>query len=144
MEQKIEAPTEDEFTYVAQMLIHAECITKEIIGEVFDGSIEDLNKLQRIIDSKQIEPESTQSLQSLGLVFGKVFLLNNEGFDWWAVEDEYGRDICVRYKETTLLTFPQTMISKRIEDGKIVDINDMYFGLVETVEELIEENYQNA
>ena len=142
--QRIEAPNEDDLIFVAKMLVFAESLASEMIGENFDGSLKDLERLQKILDTKQIEPEAAQTLHALGLTFGKIFLLGNEGFDWWMVEDEYGRDVCIRYKETTLLTFPQTMISKRIEDGKPVNIIEMYSGLVEKIQDLISENYRNA
>ena len=45
------------------------------------------------------------------------------------LEDEYGKDVCVRHKESTLLIFPQTMISKRIEDGEQVNIAELFYGL---------------
>lgn len=57
------------------------------------------------------------------------------------VEDEYGRDPAIRYKETTLLVFPQTMISKRVEAGEAVDVRVMYEGLCKQLEEIRAENY---
>jgi hypothetical protein len=60
------------------------------------------------------------------------------------VEDEYGRDPALRYKDTTLLVFPQTMISKRIEDGEGVDVRELFDGLRERVEEIRAENHPGA
>jgi hypothetical protein len=37
-----------------------------------------------------VEREATYTLQALGLAFGRVFLTENPGYDWWMVEDEYG------------------------------------------------------
>lgn len=51
---------------------------------------------------------------------------NIEGMDWWIVEDEYGRDPCLRYLETALHLNPLTMISKRIERGESVDIQRIF------------------
>ena len=51
------------------------------------------------------------------------------------VEDEFGRDPAIRYKETTLLLFPLTMISKRIEDGELVNVMAIYEGLEEHVQD---------
>jgi hypothetical protein len=55
------------------------------------------------------------------------------------VEDEYGRDPAIRYKESTLLVFPMTMISKRVEDGEHVDVNELFNGLAKQLAELIQE-----
>ena len=57
--------------------------------------------------------------------------------DWCAVEDEYGRDPALRYRETDLLVFPLTMISKRVEDGESVDVRELLRLLVEKLEQLI-------
>ena len=57
------------------------------------------------------------------------------------VEDAYGRDPAIRYKATTLLAFPRTMISKRVEDGEAVDVRALFDGLRERLEQIRAENY---
>jgi len=47
----------------------------------------------------------------------------------------------VRYKQTTLLAFPQTMISKRIEDGEDVNVSELFSGLRERLETLRKDGY---
>ena len=136
MDQKIEAPNDADIDRIARMLINAKLLAQEIISEELDATLQDLDRLQRIVDTGSIQPEATFQLQSLGLAFGKIFVENNPGYDWWMVEDEYGRDPCVRYKETTLLSFPQTMLSKRIEDGEALDVADLYAGVVDMLEKI--------
>ena len=104
----------------------------------------DLAALQRVIDSRIVEPEATYSLLALGLAFGKVFIGTQANYDWWMVEDEYGRDPAIRYKQTTLLLFPKTMISKRVEDGEQVDVVEIFEGLKETVRDVLAEHYPDA
>jgi Domain of unknown function (DUF3806) len=53
------------------------------------------------------------------------------------VEDEHGRDPAIRYAETSVILFPLTMISKRIESGERVDVFDLYNGMAERAGELI-------
>ena len=144
MEQTIHPPTPEDINAIARKFVHADEVVRQATGSSLSGSETDLTAIQEVLDSKTIEPEATYSLQALGIAFGKVFVENHEGYDWWMVEDEYGRDPAIRYKETTLLIFPQTMISKRIEDGKVVDIHAMYEGLQEHVENLLAENYPDA
>jgi hypothetical protein len=55
------------------------------------------------------------------------------------VEDEYGRDPAIRYKETSLLVFPMTMISKRVEDGEELNVIELFDGLAKQLAELIDE-----
>lgn len=144
MTQRIEAPTEQDIERIAQQLLHAQEVVLEATGSSLSGGMADLALLQRVLDFKFLEPEATYSLQALGIAFGKVFVENNAYYDWWMVEDEYGRDPAIRYKETTLLVFPQTMLSKRIEDGDEVEVEAMYAGLCEQLEEIRLENYPDA
>lgn len=144
MEQIITAPDEEWITYIAKMWLLGNQISKDIIGEEMDGSIADLERIQRILESHQIPATSTQELQSLGILFGKVFVNETPGYDWWVVEDGCGKDACVRFKETTLLTFPQTMISKRVEDGEQINVQELFTGLRDRLDALRMEGYANA
>lgn len=144
MDQRIEAPTENDIDRIARHLIHAEELLLRVAGHRRCGRESDLVAIQSALDSRTIEPEATYSLQALGMAFGKVFVENHENFDWWMVEDEYGRDPAIRYKETTLLVFPQTMISKRVEDGEPVDVRAIYEGLERDVADLLAEHYPGA
>ena len=136
MSQRIEAPNEVDIDRIARQLIHASDLVTSIAGESLNGQDRDLMLIQRVLDSGQLEREATYSLQALGLAFGKVFVQNHADFDWWMVEDEYGRDPAIRYQQTTLLAFPMTMISKRIEDGESVDVRGLYVGLSQRLTEL--------
>ena len=139
--QCIEAPTAEDVDLIARQLMHAEALVREITGAELSGRLADLPLIQRVLDSGVVEPESTYSLQALGMAFGKVFVDNVPDYDFWMVEDEYGRDPALRYKDTTLLVFPQTMISKRIEDGEGVDVRELFVRLRERVEEIRARNY---
>lgn len=144
MDQRIEAPTTDDVDRIARLLIHAEELLSQTAGHKFAGRESDLSAIQMVLDPNKIEQEATYSLQALGMAFGKVFIQNHDNFDWWMVEDEYGRDPAIRYKETTLLVFPQTVISKRVEDGEAVNVRALYESLELNVEELVAENYPYA
>jgi hypothetical protein len=98
MEQVILAPDDEWVTYIAKMWLLGSQISEDVTGQKMDGSMEDIHRLQVIIDSEQIPIENTQELQSLGIVFGKVFVNETPEYDWWVVEDKYGKDACVRYK----------------------------------------------
>ncbi len=139
--QRIEAPTAEDIDQIARQLLHAATLVREVTGTELTGQLADLSLIQHVLDAKLIEPEATYSLQSLGIAFGKTFVENGEHDDWWMVEDEYGRDPAVRDKDTTLLAFPQTMISKRIEDGEAVDVRELFDGLRERLEQIRAENH---
>lgn len=72
----------------------------------------------------------------MGVVLGDAFVLDM-GFHWVVVEDEYGRDFALSYKDTSVIVFPITMISKRVERGETVDVFDLYNGIANRFEEIL-------
>lgn len=93
-----------------------------------------LRLLDHIIRAGWIEPTETWKLQSLGITLGDVFV-QDMGLVWVAVEDEYGRDPALSLPGTSVLLFPLTLISKRIERGEDVDVRELYAGLRQMIEE---------
>ena len=78
-----------------------------------------------ILSNGWVNPEDTLKLQCLGIAFGDA-LAQHLGLRWVAVEDEYGRDPALKLDGTSVLVFPMTSISKRIEQGKSVDVYDLF------------------
>ena len=138
-DQKIEPPTEKDIENIAMGVVHAGQVIEQALDEDLDGTHDDLALIQRVLDQGLVEPEATYTLQAFGLAFGRVFLNEFPDYDWWMVEDEHGRDPAIRYKETSLLVFPMTMISKRIEDGDPFDVSELFDGLAKQLAELIQE-----
>jgi len=90
------------------------------------GSVEGkLRLLDGILEAGWIEAGETWKLQALGIGFGDA-LAQELGLHWVAVEDEWGRDPALNWPGTTLLCFPLTMISKRIEGGEAVLIPELF------------------
>ena len=84
-----------------------------------------LELLDIIITSNWINKNEKNKLQCLGVTLGDTIVQDLE-FSWIEVEDEYGIDPAIKLKETSLILFPLTMISKRIENGEIVNIMEYY------------------
>lgn len=82
-------------------------------------------------------PRQIYELQCLGIVLGDVFV-QDAGFHWIMVEDEHGRDPAIKFQDTSVLLFPLTMISKRIERGETVDVFDLYNGVAALARQKIE------
>jgi hypothetical protein len=96
-EQRIEPPSESDIDSIAKAIVHADQVVEEITGSKMDGTRRDLALIQRLLDQGSVEREATYTLQALGLAFGRAFIHENADFDWWMVEDEYGRDPAIRY-----------------------------------------------
>jgi uncharacterized protein DUF3806 len=90
--------------------------------------------VETILRNKWIEPAETVKLQCLGIAFGDA-VAQKLGLQWVAVQDEYGRDPALSRMGTSLLVFPMTSISKRIERGEEVDVRRFFEDYCETIEE---------
>jgi len=94
-----------------------------------------LRLLDTILKENWIEPTETWKLQSLGIAFGDA-LAQKMGLVWVAVEDEHGRDPALHDMGTTIVIFPLTTISKRIERGEILDVRELFENACETIDRL--------
>lgn len=93
---------------------------------------EKLRLLQIIIDSKWIDKSETVKLQCLGVTLGDAFV-QNLGLNWVEIEDEFGINPALQLENTSMLLFPLTMISKRIERDEQVNINELFNGIKEII-----------
>jgi NAD-dependent SIR2 family protein deacetylase len=87
------------------------------------------------LKNKWIEPSEIVKLQCLGVTFGDA-LAQKLGLKWVAVEDEYGRDPALIVEGTSIITFPLTSISKRIENGEEVDVFNLFENACSKINEL--------
>jgi len=88
--------------------------------------------LDTILKSNWIEKQETWKLQSLGITLGDI-LVQDMNFIWVEVEENDTIDPALNFPDTTMLVFPMTMISKRVEKGEVFDIYDFYETLKEDV-----------
>lgn len=94
-----------------------------------------LRLLRAILESGWVEPHETQKLRFLGVTFGDA-VAQKLMLEWVIVDDEYGRAPALNWPGTSILVFPVTMISKRVEDAKSVDIDDLFEHLCARVTEM--------
>lgn len=94
-----------------------------------------LGTIRGLLAAKAFDKSQTYELQCLGIVLGDAFV-QELGMEWVMVSDEHGRDPAVRRPGTSILLFPLTMISKRVERGEDVDVFDLFNGLAAEVESL--------
>lgn len=94
-----------------------------------------LGLLRALLEQKVFKANQTYELQCMGIVFGDALVQELE-MTWVMVEDEYGRDPAIRLGDTSIIMYPLTMISKRVEDGEEVDVFELFNSSVMKVEEL--------
>jgi hypothetical protein len=126
MEQRLTPPRPDDTDRLAKQFLAVDQLAVAHLGRGLARDGSDLATLQALLDAGVPAPDQTYQLQCLGVVFGMMLVDALDGFDWVIVEDEYGRDPALRYLSTSLLLFPLTMISKRVEDGHRVDVAELF------------------
>ncbi|HEX5057027.1 MAG TPA: DUF3806 domain-containing protein [Gammaproteobacteria bacterium] len=124
-ERKIDAPTEAELDGFVEQIAPASSLAIKVTGRALEGSRGDLPIIQQILDSKAIEQDQP-TLQALGMAFGLAFIGSYSGYDWWMVEDEQGRRPVIRFGETSLLAFPQFIISQHLEKGARINVEELF------------------
>jgi hypothetical protein len=135
-EQKITALNEaDQKRLRDQRAVVEKYLGNQDSKEKYKTAAGKLGTIRAILQGNVFKPDQKHELQCLGIVFGDVFV-QDMGMEWIMVEDEYGRDPAVRLPNTTIILYPMTMISKRIERGEKVDVFDLYNGAAAQVEAL--------
>lgn len=93
-----------------------------------------LGLIRAVLEAKLFLPTQTYELQCLGIVLGDALVLEC-GWLWRMVSDTYGRDPCVKVPGSSMIAFPLTMISKRVERGEAVDVFELFKWVVGDVTE---------
>ena len=144
MAQEIIRPTAEDSSRIADQIAGVLKIAAEHFGDVaFTHTDSDLVILQRLLDNRFVGAEQSSELQSMGLVFGEI-LARRADLIWVTVVDSYGRDPALRFRDTSLILFPMTMISKRVENGQRVDVAELMAQMEREVAKLKAEGVVNA
>ena len=135
-DQKITALTDAD----QQRLREQRAVVEEYLGDEnsrqnYQTAAGKLGTIRAFLQGGVFAANQTYELQCLGIILGDAFV-QDMGMEWVMVEDEYGRDPAVRLPNTTILLYPMTMISKRVERGENVDVFDLYNGTASQVEAL--------
>src|SRR5258708_15100178 len=78
------------------------------------GGAGKLGLIRALLDAKVFSASQTVELQCMGIIFGDALVVEL-GMEWIMVEDQYGRDPAVQLPGTSIIVYPLTMISKRVE-----------------------------
>jgi hypothetical protein len=134
--QKVTPPNEEDRARIAKQEARALELLQARYGNIsFQHDENDLKLLQRAVDDKLVRSDQTHELQCLGVVLGQVFAQQTP-LQWVSVEDQFGRDLALQYPDTTVIVFPLTMISKRVEDGREIDVSAIYRTIAAQVEQM--------
>jgi hypothetical protein len=135
-EQKITALTDaDQQRLRDQRAVVEKYLGNEDSKKKYQTAAGKLGTIRATLQAGIFKREQTYELQCLGVVLGDA-LVQELGMEWIMVEDEFGRDPAVRMPNTTVIAYPLTMISKRIERGEQVDVFDLFNGVATHIGQL--------
>jgi hypothetical protein len=137
MSQRIEQPNDEDSDRIEAQRVWVRDHYEPASRSQYDTLEGKLRLLDTILREKWIGPTETVKLQCLGITLGDAFV-QELGMSWVSVEDEYGRDPAVQLPGTSIVLFPLTMISKRLEMGETVDVYAMFASVCSKVRELAE------
>jgi hypothetical protein len=123
--QQISEPTPEDLRHLAKQRACVEAYLADESRDKYRTAAGKLGLLRALIEAKVFRPDQTWELQSMGIVLGDA-LAQELGLRWVMVEDDYGRDPALAVPGKSVLVFPLTMISKRIEAGQPVDVFDLF------------------
>ena len=109
-------------------------LTDEALRERFQSAQGKLEALRSILEGG-FGPENAWELQALGVVLGDAFV-QELGYRWIIVEDEYGRDPALAVPGKSVVLYPLTMISKRVQKGRAVDVLELFSWTAAEVQQL--------
>lgn len=133
-EQKVEALTPEDLSGLDRQRDWVRDHFEETSRHLYEEWPHKLSLIAGILEDKLVKPDETWKLQSLGTVFGDALALYMK-LDWVILEDRYGRSPGLRVPGTTIVVFPVTAISKRIERGEIVDVFRLFKDFCKSLEE---------
>lgn len=129
--------TEDELDWLAAQRGRVEALlagNADALAE-YETDAGKLAVIRAVLNAGAFRPDQTFELQGLGVIFGDV-LASQLGMQWRVLEDDQGVSPCLVLPDTSIVLFPQTMISKRIERGEELDVLDLLDGIIAKVEEI--------
>ncbi|MCW2601816.1 MAG: hypothetical protein JWM02_3645 [Frankiales bacterium] len=126
---------EDEDRLAEQRTTLEQYLGDERSKESYKTAAGKLALLHALVEQRIFQRTQTYELQSMGVIMGDTFV-QELGMEWVLVEDSYGRDAAVRVPGTSILIYPLTLISKRIEKGEQIDVFDLFNGIAHEVETL--------
>ena len=135
-EQKITSLIEaDQHLLREQRAVVEKYLANEDSAQKYKTAAGKLGTLRALLQAGVFKREQVYENQCLGVVFGDAFV-QEMGMEWIVVEDEHGRDLAIRMPNTTIILYPVTMISKRIERGEDLDVFQLFNDIAAHVEAL--------
>jgi hypothetical protein len=113
--------------------IKAKDFVENYTNKKLRSTLEDLPLIQTVIDAGVIKVNDVVKFQSLGVLFGDA-IAESINADWCMIKDEYGEDPTLKIRGKQVNINALTIISKRIEENREIDLEYLFNELKEHIE----------
>ena len=128
MKQKVSKPTADDLALLENWRDWTRGHFASDARDQYNFVAGKLRLLQAILDAGWVERSEGAKLRCLGATLGDAVAQKLQ-MEWIIVEDESGRDPALRFPGTTVIAYPLSMISKRVDRGEAIDVSDLFDGV---------------
>lgn len=134
--QKVSMPSAADMERLAKQRVVIEWFLADDASRTkFTTAAGKLGTLRALLDQKRFAPTQTYELQCMGVVLGDAFVSRvGHGVGHGRGRARY--DPALRMPGTSIIIYPLTMISKRIERGETVDVFDLFNGVADQINQL--------
>lgn len=128
--------TRNDKVYMAEQRERVDDLLRRHFGSQLSGQrASDIRQMQRLLDDKIVSSEDSVILQAMGVVLGEL-IKSEQGLSWIIYIDNYGRSRALKIPGQRDVLFPNTMISRRVEAGAEVRIEDIYNKAIEQLNKI--------
>ena len=116
-------PTQDDYKLLAQRWVAVRDLARGEYRVALAQSLATIDVLQRMLDEDLV---SGEGVLAIGVVLGRIMATSIAGLDWWAVTDDFGRDLSLRFKATTLRVNPVSIVWKRFSRKDAINLRGLF------------------
>ncbi|MDR0195242.1 MAG: DUF3806 domain-containing protein [Myroides sp.] len=117
-------PKDTDIDYVVDSVCQLLKVEEEEVGDYYESG-KALDRLQALLDDKLFRLDDLVYLEKLGLLFGSLIRYYYQEFSWAVISDEYGRELVLRFRGHEAVSFPISMIRKRLEEGEHINVAEL-------------------
>jgi len=123
---------DQEIDFLADAWSRADQAVQQRYGKPLEKNLAGIRLLQTLLDTdaEAISPHA------YGVALGRVLVASISGLDWTIIEDEYGRDIVLRFDNTSLVVNVIGMINKRAKMREAIDLPALFESARQSVDRL--------
>lgn len=99
---------------------------KKLLKKDFTSSVEDIARIQQMVDNSNFKPQQKEVWESFGVAFGTIMENQIDGMEWVTVINGKKEIPGLRFKESELVIYPSELIWDLVRSGQPCDLNTIF------------------